>query len=301
MSVTRTNLDVGDLVYYPGCTLKNTARPLESAFLAVCRALDVEIPELERWNCCGTVFSLAADTLINHVGSVRNLIRAKQMGRRGVVAPCSVCYNTLMQVVLFLRDNPDLKRRIDLFLDDEPVQFDFDVDVLDLVRFLRDVVGFERIKEAQTRPLDGLRVAMYYGCLHSRPREAGTVALERPVDVENLLGVLGADVVRFARSTDCCGSYLRVKDPAATAGRVGLLLSSAAAAGATVLVTICPLCHHNLDSGQVEARGMGGGPPEMPVLYLPQLLALALGEAPETCMFERHAVDPVPALAALVG
>jgi len=279
---------VSDIAYYPGCTLKNRGAPLEAAFLAFLDRLGISIPELERWNCCGTVFSLAQDSIIHHVATLRNLIRAKQMKRSAIVAPCSICSNTKKQVVAFLKEHPDLKERLDRFLEDEGTRFEFDVRVLDLIEFLRDEIGYDTIQK-KAHSLGGVRVGVYYGCLHSRPRITATGAVENPQDIETLLEKLGVEVVDFAFKTDCCGSYLRVKDESVASERVARIVASATANGAQVLLTLCPLCHHNLDTLQTQ----------VPVLYLPQLLAMALGVEGDRLLFEQHAIDPRPVLSAL--
>jgi len=280
---------ISDIAYYPGCTLKSTGRPLETGFLLMLDALGISIPELQRWNCCGTVFSLAEDSIIHHIAAIRNLIRAKQMNRSAIVAPCSICSNTTKQVIAFLTQHPDLRERVDNFLDDEDIRFDFDVRALDLIEFLRDEVGYDAIT-AKVRPLSDLRVGVYYGCLHSRPRLVATVPTECPNDIEDLLRKIGVEVVDFALKTDCCGSYLRVKDQSVPKERVERIVRSATANNAQIILTLCPLCHHNLDTLQNT----------LPVLYLPQLLAIALGVEPQKLLLERHTVDPRPVLSALV-
>lgn len=280
---------ISDIAYYPGCTLKSTGKPLEAGFLAMLDALGISIPELQRWNCCGTVFSLTEDSIVHHIAAVRNLIRAKQMNRSAIVAPCSICSNTTKQVVAFLAQHPDLKERLDNFLDDEEMRFEFDVRVYDLIEFLRDEVGYDSIA-AKAHPLSDLKVGVYYGCLHSRPRLVATVSTECPSDIEDLLQRIGVEVVDFALKTDCCGSYLRVKDESAPKERVERIVRSATANNAQILLTICPLCHHNLDTLQST----------LPVLYLPQLLAIALGADPQQLLLDRHRVDPRPVLSALV-
>lgn len=278
-------MGVSDVAYYPGCTLKSRGVPLEAGFLAMLDAIGVSIPEIERWNCCGTLFSLAEDSIIHHVAALRNLIRVKQMGRSVMVAPCSICSNTTKQVIAFLRQHPDLKMRLDRFLDDEETRFEFDVRTIDLIEFLRDVIGYDLLAE-KSRGFVGVKVGVYYGCLHSRPRLVATVDTESPSDIEELLTRIGVEVVDFAFKCECCGSYLRLKDEGLIRRRVERILRSAVANGAQVLLTLCPLCHHNLDTLQSQ----------IPILYLPQLLAMALGVDPERLMFDRHRVDPRPVL-----
>jgi heterodisulfide reductase subunit B len=93
--------------YYPGCTLKTNAKNFEDSTLCSLKALGIEVEEIDRWNCCGTVFSLATDDLIHHVAPIRNLIRTKQAGSDAVMTLCAMCYNTLKRANEKVKSDPD--------------------------------------------------------------------------------------------------------------------------------------------------------------------------------------------------
>ncbi|MCX7702840.1 MAG: heterodisulfide reductase-related iron-sulfur binding cluster [Planctomycetota bacterium] len=285
--------DIKSIAYYPGCTLRNGAEEVEKSFLYLCDALFLRPDELRKWNCCGTVFSLQQDALVYHLASLRNFIRAKEAGKRALLAPCSVCYNTLAQVLEFCRKNPESLRKANEFMYEEETKFNLgDVDVLDIVVFLRDVVGYECVAEAAKRNLDGLKISVYYGCLHSRPRSVATCEVEMPNTLEQLLLRLGASCVEYSMKNECCGSYLVVKDRAIALERVMRIVRSATCNGAELLVTLCPLCYHNLSTLQKEVREEGFKP--LPVVYLTQVLAFSLG-APKEIYNPKSA--PIPAFA----
>ena len=105
-----------DLSYYPGCTLKTKGKNLEDSTIASMQALGINLVELPRWNCCGTVFSFADDDLIHHLAPIRNLIRAKEAGDSKVVALCSFCYNTLKRVNLLIKNDPEKRNTINNFM-----------------------------------------------------------------------------------------------------------------------------------------------------------------------------------------
>jgi heterodisulfide reductase subunit B len=151
-----------DLAYYPGCTLKTRGKNFEISALAVMSALEINLMELPRWNCCGTVYSLAEDDLIHHVASVRNLIRVKEQGKNKLVTLCAFCYNTLKRANLVMKDDPDKRYAINNFMDEEP-DYAGEVETVHLLQVLRDDVGWDKITAQVKRPLKDLKIAGYYG------------------------------------------------------------------------------------------------------------------------------------------
>lgn len=259
------------VVYFPGCALKDQAQGYEAATLAAAQALGYAVQELPRWNCCGTVYALAQDDLMRHVGPVRNLVRAQEQGATELLTLCAMCYNTLSRSALFVR-NPENLRRINAFMDEEE-DYRGGVRVLHLVQWLAEV-GQERLARAAQPGLKGLRVGAYYGCTLLRPQEVAVDHPEKPEIMEEILAALGAEPVFFPERVECCGAYLAVTRPEAVRLRVGSILLSAAQHGAELLVTACPLCHFNLR----ERRPLGA--PRLPVAYLGEVLAWALGTQP---------------------
>ncbi|MGC9019444.1 MAG: CoB--CoM heterodisulfide reductase iron-sulfur subunit B family protein [Candidatus Bipolaricaulaceae bacterium] len=256
------------ILYFPGCALKDQARGYEEASLAALAKLGYEVKELPRWNCCGTVYSLAQDELMRHVGPVRNLIRAQEEGADEILTLCSMCYNTLRRSARFVED-PESLRRINAFMDDEP-DYRGGVEVVHLVQFLEEI-GVEKLARAVVRPLHGLRLAAYYGCTLLRPKEVAVDHPDRPEILERLVSTLGAEPVLFPERVECCGAYLTVPRPDIVRERVGEILRSAGLAGAQALLTACPLCKFNLE----ERRPLGA--PRIPVFYVGEALAWALG------------------------
>ena len=103
--------------YYPGCTLKTDAQNFETSTLEAAKTLDIELVELPKWNCCGTVFSFADDDLIHHLAQIRNLSRAKEAGDSKVVTLCSFCYNTLKRANLLIKNDPEKRNTINSFME----------------------------------------------------------------------------------------------------------------------------------------------------------------------------------------
>jgi heterodisulfide reductase subunit B len=278
--------------YYPGCTLKTAAGSFEVSALASAAALGMELIELSGWTCCGTVFSLTDDDLMHHVAPIRNLIRAQEMNRDGLVdgenrlvTLCSMCFNTLKRANLKARDNPDALKTINDFMYLEE-DYAGDVEVVHLLELLRDL-GPEAITERVRKPLAGLRVAPYYGCMMLKPKEVGIDDPEEPTIQNDLLTALGAEVVYNHYMKVCCGSYQTMHDKYAVAGLAYDILSHAQADGAQVIATSCPLCAYNLDNRQREVKERHPDFENIPVLYFTQLMALAFGLPPEVCGFDQ--------------
>ncbi len=172
--------------YYPGCTLKTNAKNFEDSTLCSLERLGVDVEELTRWNCCGTVFSLATDDLIHHVAPIRNLIRARQAKSDTLMTLCAMCYNTLKRAHERVKKDPEALEKINKFIDAEEISYAADVKVLHLLEILRDEVKFETITKKVSKPLKGLKVASYYGCMLVRPKEIGLDDVENPTILEKL-------------------------------------------------------------------------------------------------------------------
>jgi len=289
------------LPYYPGCTLKTTAKNLEDSALAVAGALGIELVELPRWNCCGVVTSLTDDDLMRHLGPLRNLIRVQEMNADGVVADemrivalCSMCFNALKQTNARLAERPEDLEKLNgiMYLEED---YEGGVEVVHFLEILRGIDP-ETIRDRVKRPLEGLRVSPYYGCTLLRPKGIGIDDPESPTAQDEIVRLLGAEVVDNPKRTVCCGSYQTVANKEAVADLAYDILTSARAAGADVVTTFCPLCAFNLDNRQREVRERHPDFEHIPVLYLTQLMALAFGLGEEACRFDLNHVDPTDVL-----
>jgi heterodisulfide reductase subunit B len=282
--------------YYPGCTLKSTAKNFEDSALCSLKNLDVDVEELPRWNCCGTVFSLATDDLIHHVAPIRNLIRVKESNSNRVLTLCAMCFNTLKRVNERVKGDSESLDKINQFMYREDIDYDGDVKILHLLELLRDEIKFENIAKKVVKPLKNLKIANYYGCLLVRPRDIGLDDVENPTILENLTTALGGEPVDFPYKTECCASYQTVDKPEIVADRTYHILTSAQNLGADVVSVSCPLCAFNLDHRQRETVREYPEFKSIPILYFTQLLAISLGCPKETLGFDLHFIDPKPVL-----
>jgi len=288
--------------YYPGCAMKTTARNCEISGMAVAGKLGIELVELPRWNCCGVFPSLVSDDLMRHVAPIRNLIRVQEMNEKRMVENefrlvtlCSMCFHTLKEANIFLKDE-DRLTKINDFMDRED-EYRGGVRVLSLLEVLNDV-GYEKISKEVKRPLKTLKIAPYYGCLLLRPNEIGIDDPENPTILEGLLKVLGAEVIDNPKKTQCCGSYHTVDRRSIVAKLTYDNLADLIRSGAEAIATCCPLCTFNLDSRQKEARELYRDLKEIPIFYYTQLMAISFGleEKFFGLNLSLHYVDPRPLL-----
>lgn len=282
--------------YYPGCTLKNNAKNFEDSSLFALQHLGVEVEELKKWNCCGTVFSLANDDLIHHVAPIRNLLRVKEAKTDTVMTSCAMCYNTLKRANELVKKDPESLEKINEFMYLEKTKYKGEVKILHLLELLRDEITFENIANMVTKPLTDLKVASYYGCYLVRPREIGLDDVENPTILEELMKRLGAVPIDFPYKTECCAAYQTVDSPEIVAQRTFHILKSAQEQGAEMVVVSCPLCAFNLDHRQKLTQQLYPEFKNIPVLYFSQLMALAFGGTKDVLRFDLNYINPKPIL-----
>jgi len=272
------------IAYYPGCTMKTRAASLELAAIEALNVLGVEFTELERWNCCGAVFSLAEDDLIHHVAPVRNLIRAQQEGCDTVVTICSQCYNTLARANKLVRENEEKRDTLNRFMDEEP-DYNGEVEVVHYLSLLRDRVGWDELREAVTNPLVGLKVAPFYGCTLVRPEDVAIDAVDDRI-LEGFIEALGAEPTSFSAARECCGSYQMIAHPEEGIKRAAKVIAAANRSKADALILSCPMCEYNLGTRQGAVVAATDGLSQVPTYYFTQLLGVALGLDPELCRLD---------------
>ncbi len=260
------------LGYYPGCTVRAQQEDgFERESLAVLQALGIEATELSEWECCGAVYPLTSDEYAPLLSSVRALQRTQEEGRQGLLTLCSACYHVLKQVNHRMQTDDIARQRVGNYLQSP---YDGSTKVYHLLEALRDLVGLKRLKERVVTPLVGERIACYHGCLLLRPQEAMSLLnAENPQLLDSIVEVLGAKAVTFPYRTDCCGSYHAYQQERVSQSVSQRIVSAAKAAGATQMVTACPLCKYNLEQCQkdweIKAR--------LPIRYITTPMVQALG------------------------
>ena len=276
--------------YYPGCSLLSSAKEYDRSVRAVFAHLGIELVEIEDWNCCGAVHANVNSREAGITLPARNLALAEAQGFDRIVAPCSGCYKNLRQASKRLADDRAARSDLNSRLRDG-LELTQTIDVMHPLYVLTTEYGLDAIKAKVVNPLRELKVASYYGCMLTRPKDIFD-STERPTGLDEVVGVLGAHVVDYPMKAKCCGGALALSHSEVTARLTGNVLSSAKDADADVVMLACPMCHTALDSYQTKAEHAIGQSLGLPVLYFTQVMGLALGLDPDTLGFDRHIVSP---------
>ncbi|MBP3730618.1 MAG: CoB--CoM heterodisulfide reductase iron-sulfur subunit B family protein [Mailhella sp.] len=288
--------------YYPGCSGHGTSVEYEASTRAVCKALNMDIVEIEDWNCCGSTPAHSVSHELSGALAARNLLQAAKTGADCVISPCPSCSSNL-KMASWRMQKPEFKSRVDELLDaPTPANEEGGADLLETYSVLQAIVehvGVDKIAAGVTYPLAGMKVVTYYGCLLSRPAHVAKFDdPENPVSLDDIMRALGAEVLPFALKTECCGAAMGIPDVNIPGSLSGRILDTAKAVGAEAVVTACPLCHMNLDLRQRQAARISGKPFfDLPVFYYTQLICLAYGLPKESIRLDKLAVDPNPLLA----
>jgi heterodisulfide reductase subunit B len=279
------------VAYYPGCSLHATSPEFNESALAVCEALGLHVVEPRGWVCCGSSAAHRADPEAALELPMRNLALIEQSGFREVAMPCAACFNRHKAALYEMRHDSDHREKAERALGYE---YQDSVEVRTLTEVIRKRRRLEQITAATRKPLTGLRVVSYYGCLLTRPPQVTEAAHpENPTDMDELLGALGAEIVDWSYKTVCCGASHSLTRPDIVLTLSRRLLEHARDAGADVIAVACPLCHLNLDARQFQM----GLEWTLPVLFFTQLMALALGLSERAVALDKNLVDPRPVLA----
>jgi len=274
--------------YYPGCALEGTSVEYNLSAKALCQELGIELKELDGWNCCGASPAHMVDPSLALALPARNLLLAEKL-RSTVVAPCPACFLHLKEASLKIDQDEAARTNLGQILG-EPPSGGTSVKSL-LQAFYEDGVR-ELLPRMVKRPLKGLKIAPYYGCLLVRPREIGQFDNdENPVSMDELLSACGAEIVGFSFKTECCGASLALPKKEVVLKRSGQILSMAIASGANAIAVACPLCHQNLDLRQGQISAEWGRRFNIPIYYFTQLIGIALGLGVRELGIDRHATE----------
>ncbi len=256
--------------YFPGCTLKNKAKDLDVYAYRSAEILGVTLEEIENWQCCGGVFTTSGDEVATKLSSVRALKEANDKAQP-LVTVCSACHNVIKQTNYAMQNNKAFADKVNRYMADGT--YNGEAEVYHYLEMLRDIVGFDTLKEKVVNSLKGKKIAAYYGCLLLRPNKVMRMDdPENPTIMEDFIKALGADAVVYARRNECCGGYISVESPDAAKKNSNAIIENAKAAGAEMIITACPLCKYNLVKNGAD----------IPVVYFTELLAEALGVKEDT-------------------
>ncbi len=282
--------------YFPGCSSsEGGSKAYGLSTLAVSKALDTELAELEDWNCCGSTPYSSASELSSLCLAARNLSIAEKTGRN-LVTPCSSCYVILNRTNAYLKQYPRLGAEVAEALSASGLKYKGTVKVRHLLDVYVNDIGYDAVKARVTRNLDGLKVAAYYGCQVVRPKPSFDHP-ECPESLEKLVSAIGAQPVSFPLKARCCGGSLIIPEEDMVLGLMNKILRSVAKSGADCIVTVCPLCQMNLDAYQSQVNRKLGTNYKLPVLFFTQLMGVAFGLSETELGLETSIVRPGKVLA----
>lgn len=282
--------------YYPGCSLHSSAKEFDISTRVVMQELGIELEELEDWSCCGGSVAAGVSHEVGMALAARNVVLAQQKNR-DLLASCSGCYNKSAKAAKALENERERNKitpilsQMGMSVSDSNIKVKNVVDVL-----ANDLDISSRIK----KPLRGLKVACYYGCLLTRPQElTGWDSPVFPMSMDNLAKICGAEVVDFRSKTKCCGGPILVPQEKVAFELTKRLLDEAKSLGADCMVLACPLCANNLELRQPDIEKAYNVSYKLPILYITEIIGLALGIKPGKLGINKHVVSPKPVLAKL--
>ncbi len=278
------------VAYYPGCALEGSGGPYDKSTRVLVDKLGLKMENLEDYSCCGAMEVKNVHPMLQTYMSARNLaIAGEQMGFDTVMAPCNGCYHNLKKTEYELAVSEEhLKTVQDLAKKaDDPV-YKGDVRTVHLLEWLMEELGPEGIKAKMSKSLKGVKIANYYGCMYTRPRQIfpekdqgpGSESSYKPHFMDDLLAAAGAENVDFPLKTACCGGAHTLSDSDTSTQLVLNILQAAEESGAEVIATECPTCHSGLEMHQVRAEKEFGITTNVKIVYFTQLLGLAMGMSP---------------------
>ena len=274
--------------YYPGCSLHGTAREFDESLRSLAQALDLELREIDDWSCCGATSAHATNHLLSLALPARNLALAEEQGIESILAPCAACFNRLNAARHAVAEDEALGTKVREVL---ARPFANTVGVRNVVDVLRELAPV--IKSKASAALKGMKVACYYGCLLVRPSEICQFDdPEQPSSMEEVVTATGATPVAWNMKLECCGGAFSISRTASVVRLSRAILEDARRAGADMMVVACPMCHSNLDFRQNAMLKRGESP--MPILFLTELVGLAVGLPAKDLGLERHFVSTGP-------
>jgi heterodisulfide reductase subunit B len=280
---------------YPGCLMPTEQYAYELSLRETLPLLGIELVDIEGFSCCGEPMK-SVNQLMTVFLSARNIAIAENHGL-DLYVPCAMCHLALSECKHLLNTNPAMKERINGMLITEGLTYRGTRNIIHTVDLLYDNIGIETIKQHVKHPLTGLKIAAHYGCHILRPSELGRPDdAENPQKIETILKTLGAEPIQYPQKLDCCGAPLLANLPDSALTKTGQKLQAIQEQGIQALVDVCPWCHKMFDNRQTKAGEIVAAKLEVPVLYLTQLLGIAMGVPKEKLGFDLN-LSPVDKLA----
>jgi heterodisulfide reductase subunit B len=275
------------LGFYPGCSLKGSSREYAESVITVAKAFDINLEEINDWNCCGATAAHNLNKELSLALPARILSLAEKQGLKEIVVPCAACYSRLTVTKHELANSSELKKAV---TDANGLEYKGNVEVLNIIQILNKYI-IPNLEGRIVKPFDH-KVACYYGCLLVRPHEILKFDREEdPQTMDELMLKTGATPIDWAFKTECCGAGLSVSRTSSVGRLSGKIIRDAKDRGAEAVIVACPMCHSNLDMRRGAINTFLGEKVDIPVLYVTQALGLAIGLDRKALGLQRHFVN----------
>ncbi|RPJ81096.1 MAG: disulfide reductase [Deltaproteobacteria bacterium] len=274
-------------LFFAGCKIENYLKHYETASRAVLGALGVELVDVEL-NCCGYPVrhqNIPASIL----SAARNLALASKH-HLDILTPCKCCFGNLKYAISRLREDAELRKKINALLEREGLFWEEGIQVKHLLSVLYHDVGLEAIQAKVKNPFQEVKIAPHYGCHALRPSRV--VQFDNPLAptlFEKLVEVTGAESVSWERRLECCGNPLWERNNSLSLYMMRKKLENAQDAGADFICVACTYCQIQFD--QVRAGQTEEYHNRLPSILYPQLLGLSMGLEENLLGIEKNAID----------
>jgi len=277
-------------LFFLGCVIPYRVPSYEVSARKICEKLGIELVEMPEFNCCGLPLDPISHDMATALAA-RNLCLAEQKDLQ-IVTLCNGCAGNLRKINKELKENKELREKINGYLKGIGMEFKGNTDVKHFIQVLSEDVGLEKVKEIVQKPFKNLKVAEHYGCHLLRPsKEVAFDNPENPKVLKALIEATGAKCLDYIDETQCCGATIIGVNSEIPLELTREKLIHVREAGAQALITICPSCHLMFDTNQPRIERKFGEKFDLPVLHYPQLLALAAGISPDELALKEHKVD----------
>lgn len=273
--------------YFPGCSMDSTAVTYKKSFEYIANRIGLELKEIPDWSCCGSTAAHTKNEMMAYALAARNIAIAEEMlPGLDIVTPCAACYSRLRYANWAARKDESVRQEIQSVI---AMQYQAKPEILSFLDLFNEPEIREKITSLIQRSLKGLKVACYYGCLMSRPREVtGETDPENPMKMDEIISLTGAEPVVWDYKTECCGASHQVDAPEAARDLIERIFRNAQANHADAIVTACPLCNMNLDMREAEINRNFGKQYNIPVFQFTELIACAMGAGAAECGIHQH-------------
>lgn len=269
-----------ELSYFPGCSLATTAKENNASLKSFLSHYDIDVKEIEDWNCCGSSSTHSINKKLALSLAARNLFLAPE-GKPLLIA-CPGCYLRLNQAKMELNESEETAKEYETHFS-KP--FQKNIQLLPFFELLAEMSRKGMFKDLAGR-LKGLKIVPYYGCMLARPPKMNKQKNHYGL-IEKTMAALGAEPIQWPFLSTCCGTFLSVTRPGISEKLVNRIMQGAKASGAECIVTACAMCHLNLE---IRCRPEN----QLPVFHFSELLSLALEKTASKDWFKRHLIDPSP-------